>query len=206
MSKHDSAIIGVSDHAGWAILVTASANGTLLDRRRVALMDEDLPPMPHHCEGQLLPLEDAVALVERVRVAAERHSQLALDALATTVPGPILGVALRHCPDNLPPTIAGRLQDYRARNVADWVMYRRALAGAAKARGWAVHWYDARNVLQAAGEALRLGDVSAHFSRLRRSIGPPWANDHKVAMAAAVVAATARGRVQSLPEASSAAR
>src|SRR5436853_413193 len=83
-----------------------------------------------------LPVDEAVALVERVRVSAERHAKLGLDAVAMTVPGRILGVALRQCP-GLPPTIAERIKDYRAQNVADWVMYRKALAAAAEARGWA---------------------------------------------------------------------
>jgi hypothetical protein len=65
-----------------------------------------------------------------------------------TVPGRIRGVALRQCPA-LPPTIAERIKDYRAQNNADWVMYRKALAGAAEARGWGVHWYDAKKVFDA---------------------------------------------------------
>ena len=73
---------------------------------------------------------------------------LALDAVATAVPR-ILGVALRKC-QPLPPTIAERIKDYRAQNVADWVMYRKALASAAEARGWPVYWYDAKSVLGAA--------------------------------------------------------
>ena len=184
-------IIGVSDDGGWAVLVTVAGDGTLLDRRRVELVDEDLPKIPHHSEGQALPLDDAVALVERVRVSAERHAALRLDAVATTVPGRILGVALRQCRD-LPVTIAERIKDYRAQNVADWVMYRKALAAAADARGRAVHWYDAKKVFAAASAALRIEDLDAYFLQLRRSIGPPWGKDHKVAMVAAIVAAGAR--------------
>ena len=52
------------------------------------------------------------------------------------------GVALRPCP-GLPPTIEERIKGYRARNVADWVMYRKALSAAAETRGWAAHMYDA---------------------------------------------------------------
>jgi hypothetical protein len=195
MSKN-AAIIGVSDHGGWAVLVTAAADGTLLDRRRVELVDEDLPKIPHHSEAQRLPLDEAVALVERVRVSAERHAKLCLDAVATTLPAriSILGVALRQCPA-LPPTIAERIKDYRAQNNADWVMYRQALAAAAEARGWAVHWYDAKKVFAAANEALRISrsvaDLDAHFLQLRKSIGPPWSQDHKLAMSAAIVAARA---------------
>jgi hypothetical protein len=96
MSK-DGAIIGVSDHGGWAVLVTVAGAGTLLDRRRVELVDDDLPKIPHHSEGQRLPIDEAVALVERVRLSAERHAKLRLDEVAMTVPGrvSILGVALR---------------------------------------------------------------------------------------------------------------
>ena len=67
-------------------------------------------------------------------------------------------------------------------------MYRKALAAAAEARGWAVHWHDAKKVFDAAGETLRIKDLDAHFRELRRPIGPPWSNDHKIAMAAAIVA------------------
>jgi hypothetical protein len=190
--SRDDGIIGVSDHGGWAVLVTVAGDGTLLDRRRVELVDEDLPKIPHHSEGKALPLDEAVALVERVQVSAERHAKLVLDAVATTVPGRTLGVALRQCPGWLPPTIAERIKDYRAQNVADWVMYRKALAAAAEARGWAVYWYDAKKVLEAASEALRIEDLDAHFLQLRRSMGPPWGKDHKVAMAAAIVASRAR--------------
>jgi hypothetical protein len=116
MSKNGG-FIGVSDHGGWAVLVTVARDGTLLDRRRVELVDEGLPALPHHHEGQLLPVDEAVALVERVRVSAERHAALAMNGVAMAV-RPILGVALRNCPP-LPPTIAERIKDYRARNVAD---------------------------------------------------------------------------------------
>ena len=184
-------IIGVSDHGGWAILVTVAGDGSLLDRRRVELVDANLPRIPHHSEGQRLPLDQAVALVERVRVSAERHAKLRLDDVATTVPGRIVGIALRQCPA-LPPTIAERITDYRAQNVADWVMYRKALAAAAESRGWVVHWYDAKKVFDGASEALRIADLEAHFLKLRKSIGPPWSKDHKLAMAAAIVAARVR--------------
>ena len=192
MSK-SGGIIGVSDHGGWAVLVTVARDGTLLDRRRVELVNDGLPAIPHHHEGQGLPVDEAVALVERVRLSAERHAVLALDAVAVGV-RPVLGVALRNCPQ-LPPTIAERIKDYRARNVADWVMYRNALAIAAEARGWPIHWYDAKKVLASAAKALGVENFDAHFLDLRRAIGPPWNQDHKLAMAAAIVT------FASLPEA-----
>jgi hypothetical protein len=188
MSKNGG-IIGVSDHGGWAVFVTAAHDGTLLDRRRVELVGEGLPKIPHHSECQGLPLDEAVELVERVRVSAEKHAALGLDAVTIAVPR-ILGVALRNCPP-LPPTIAERIKDYRAQNNADWVMYREALASAAEARGWRVHWYDAKSVLDAARQALGVEDLDAHFLEVRRSVGPPWNMDHKLAMAGAIAMASA---------------
>lgn len=177
--------IGVSDHGGWAVLVTAARDGRLLDRRRVELVGEGLPKLPHHSEGQRLPLDEAVELVERVRVSAERHAALALETVAMAGLR-IVGIALRKCPE-LPPTIALRITDYRAQNNADWVMYRRALASAAEARGWPIHWYDAKSVMEAARKALGVEEMDDHFLEVRRAVGPPWNQDHKLAMAAAIV-------------------
>ena len=98
----------------------------------------------------------------------------------------ILGIALREY-QPLPPTIVDRLKDYRARNVADWVMYRKALADAAEARGWPVYFYDPKKVFAAASQALRV-DFDVRFRQMRSAVGPPWNNDHKLAMAAALVA------------------
>ena len=173
--SENGGIIGISDHGGWGVFVTASRDGTLLDRRRVELVDDGLPSIPHHHEAQGLPPAEAVALIERVRISAEKHAVIALDSVALAVPR-VLGVALRIC-QPLPPTIAERIKDYRARNVADWVMYRKALASAAEARGWPVHWFDAKKVLAAAEGRTRQPDV-----------GPPWNKDHKLAMAAAIYA------------------
>jgi hypothetical protein len=180
-------VIGVSDHGGWAVLVTVNPPGELLDRRRVELVDDDLPAIPHHHEAQKLPLDEGVALVERVRVSAEKHAEAALGDVASAVPG-VRAIALRACPP-LPATIAERIANYRARNVADWVMYRNALAGAAAHRGWHVHWYEPKSVFELAARALRVGSFDAHFGGMRTAVGPPWNQDHKLAMAAAIVAA-----------------
>ena len=70
-------------------------------------------------------------------------------------------------------------------------MYRKALASAAEERGWPVHWYDAKRVLGAASQALRVENLDAHFIQVRRAVGRPWDKDHKLAMAAAIVTARA---------------
>src|SRR5262249_47813647 len=90
-----------------------------------------------------------------------------------TVPVPIASIAIRVCP-RLPPTTEERIADTRAANVADSVMYRQALATAAEARGWSVHWYDRERVFRDAAAALGGEDIDAFLHAMGRSIGPPW--------------------------------
>jgi hypothetical protein len=59
-TSNNSGTIGVSESRRLAVLVTMARDGTLLDRRRVELVDEGLPKFPHHNEGQALPLDEAV--------------------------------------------------------------------------------------------------------------------------------------------------
>ena len=124
----------------------------------------------------MLPIDQAVALVERVRSSAEQHAEVALDSLAKSVPD-VSTIALRIRPP-LPASIGERIQNYRARNLADWVMYRTALAAAAEARGWRIHWYEAKNALESVADRVEMRDA----------VGAPWTKDHKLAMAAALAA------------------
>lgn len=174
--------VGAMDHDGWAVAMAVAADGTPLDRRRLTLIDAGLPSMPHHHDGQNLPLPEAVALVERVRLSAERRAEAELDALTNDLGAGLAGLALRICPP-LPATVAERITNYRAMCVADWVMYRQALARAAIARGATVHWFDARQLLAEADEGL--------MKAAKAQFGTPWQKDHRIALAAALAARSA---------------
>ena len=176
-----AAVVGVVEHGNSAVLVTVAAGGELLDRRRIDLT-QGLPTHPHHHEGSWavgryrntpwareISLADAVALVERVRAAAARGARESLEALAAAVPVPIASIAIRVCPE-LPPTTEQRIADNRAQTYADSVMYREALATAAEARGWSVHWYERERVLRDAAAALGRDDIDAFLHALGRSI------------------------------------
>jgi hypothetical protein len=195
----DRASVGVAEHGNSAILVTVARGGELLDRRRIDLT-RGLPTHPYHHEGSWalgryadspwarpISLADAVALVERVRESAALGARASLEALAAAVPVPIASIAIRVCP-TLPPTTEERIADTRAANVADSVMYREALAGAADARGWSVHWYDRDRVFRDAAAALGAKDVQDVLQAMGRAIGPPWQAKHKLAAAAALAA------------------
>ncbi len=192
-----AAAVGVAEQGNSVVLVTVGPSGELLDRRRVDLT-VGLPTHPHHHEGswavgryldspwaRKVTLAEALALVERVRASAALGARERLEALAASVPTPITKVAIRVCP-RLPPTTEERIADARAQTMADSVMYRQAVATAAEARGWAVHWYDPEQVFRDAAKALGADDIEALLRKMGSAVGPPWQAKHKLAAAAAL--------------------
>jgi hypothetical protein len=200
-----AASLGVAEHGNSAVLVTVAPGGELLDRRRVDLTT-GLPTLPHHHQGSWavgrylnspwarpISLADAIALIERVRVAAAHGARESLAAIAADLPVPIASIAIRVCP-KLPATTEERIADNRAQTMADSVMYREALATAAEARGWTVHWYDSKRVFRDAAAALGCADIDAVLLEMGRAVGPPWQAKHKLAAAAALAAGRPRER------------
>src|SRR6516162_2601170 len=190
--------LGVAHHLGWAVAVTASSDHVVHDRRRIELVDPGLPAAPlHHVGGPhalnrpAAPVDDEelASLVARVRASAARASAVALDELAAGVATPIVSVSLAVWPPGFPSDIAvQRRLPYESR--ADSVMYRQVLAEAARRRGWAVHLYEAKSVEP---DATRLLGARAHdvLHGPRATLGPPWSKDHRMALAATVLAGSA---------------
>ncbi|MGH2583286.1 MAG: hypothetical protein ACRDJE_00050 [Dehalococcoidia bacterium] len=178
--------LGIADHLGWAVAVTASTDHTVVDRRRIALTEPGMPTAPIHHESHRLDVAATMALVAKVRASVVRAASAALDELATALPEPIVSMSLRAWPLDFPEDVAvQRRAPYEAR--ADAIMYRQVLVELAHARGWDVHLYTAKDVEGQAGSLLaeRAAEV-LHGPRAR--LGPPWAKDHRMALAATIVA------------------
>lgn len=178
--------LGIADHFGWAVAVTATADHRVVDRRRIELVEPGLPEAPIHYKGKGLDVAGATALVARVRASAARATAAALDQLAADVGEPILSISLRTWPPDFPDDIAVQLRvPYESR--ADAIMYRQVIAEAAHDRGWDVHLYSAKDVVAQAVSVLS-GRAEAILDRPRAALGPPWTKDHRMALAATVVA------------------
>ena len=178
--------VGVADHLGWAVAVTATAEHAVADRRRIELVGPGLSAAPIHYDRGRLDDAAAAALVRSVRNSALRASAAALDELAAALPMPVVSISLRDWPPDFPEDIAvQRRAPYEAR--ADAIMYRQVLAAVAHERGWAIHRYDAKTVEAQAAE--RLGERAGQILRgPRATLGPPWNQDHRMALAATVMA------------------
>ena len=178
--------LGIADHLGWAVAVTASGDHEVADRRRIELSEPGISPAPIHYESRRLDVAATAALVARARASVVRAASAALDEIATALPAPLRSVSLRVWPLDFPDDVAvQRRAPYEAR--ADAIMYRQELAELAHARGLEVHVYDAKAVLDQATRILaeRADEV---LQGPRAAIGPPWTKDHRVALAAAIVA------------------
>ncbi len=181
--------VGIADHFGWAVAVTTSADHEVVDRRRLELVEPGLTPAPMHYDSGRLDVAATATLLASVRASVERASAAALDQLAAALPAPVESISLRVWPADFPTDIAVlRRPPYEAR--ADAVMYRQVLAAQAEARGWRVHTYRAADVLDQAATVLgaRADDV---LNGPRERLGPPWTKEHRVALAATVVAGLA---------------
>lgn len=179
--------MGIAHHLGWAVVVTAAPGGTVVDRRRIELVEPGVATAPIHHEGR--PLDDAAtqALVTEVRASALRATSAALDELMAAVARPIISMSLRAWPLDFPDDIAiVRRAPYEAK--ADSVMYRQVLAEQARARGWDVEVFDARDV-EARAAALLGPRADEVLHGPRTALGPPWTRDHRMALAATIVAA-----------------
>jgi hypothetical protein len=178
--------LGIAHHFGWAVAVTASADHRVADRRRIELVEPGVAAAPIHHDGKNLDDADAAALVAKVRASAVRASSAALDELAAALPEPIVSMSLRFwSPDFPDDLVVQRRVPYEAR--ADSVMYRQVLAELARERGWAVHLFDAKDVEDQATHVL--GDRADEvLNGPRATLGPPWTKDHRMALAATVVA------------------
>lgn len=178
--------LGIAHHLGWAVAVTASGGHRVADRRRIELLEPGLPAAP--VEHEIKPLDDvaASALVAKVRASAVRAASASLDELAAALPEPIVSMSLRAWPLDFPDDIA-LLRRAPYDSSADSVMYRQVLAELADARGWAVHLYDARAVEGQAAGVLGTRAVEVLHGP-RAELGPPWAKDHRMALAATIMA------------------
>jgi hypothetical protein len=141
---------------------------------------------PIHHEGK--PLDDAAIseLVGQVRASVARATSASLAELASALDEPIVSLSLRAWPPDFPADIAvQRRAPYEGR--ADSIMYREILAELAHERGWNVHLFDAKRVEHQAATILgeRADEV---LYGPRATLGPPWAKDQRMALAATIVA------------------
>jgi hypothetical protein len=72
MFKLDGMSLDITDHFGWAVAVTASADHEMVDRRRIELIEPGVSAAPIHYESRLLEVAATAALVAKARASVAR--------------------------------------------------------------------------------------------------------------------------------------
>jgi hypothetical protein len=204
-SDRPTAVVGVADHNGWAILVSAAAvNGTptVIDRRRVELIAKGVPSQPYHHETLALRDDESEQLLRRVKRSIAACAELAFERLSDDLSPHyrISVVAIRQAPlTDMPATVGEVHRSYYAQCRADGMLYHSAICAAARRRQWRVSLHRRGEELSRAGEAMRTSaqEVERFVSDLRQTLRLPWTAEYRHAFAAAIAEL---GRQPATPE------
>lgn len=187
-------VVGVADHNGWAMLVSVAAidgEATVIDRRRVELIEKGVPSQPYHHETTALGKTEAEQLVRKVKRSVAACAAVALDRLSADLSPKyrVTSIAIRHPPlDTLPATVADAHASYFVFCRADGMLYHSTMVSAASERDWDVLLHHRGEEIAKAAEALRMetSDVERFVNDLKSTLGPPWSAEHRNAFAAAI--------------------
>src|SRR5262245_11157562 len=126
--KRAPCVISVADHAGWAYVVGVAAPEdvpAVVDRRRITLIDAGLPTLPYHHESLAMRVDEANALIARVRQSIAMCTSRALDRVVADLARSyaVAALAIREPPfPELPETVAVVRESYRLQCAADGMM------------------------------------------------------------------------------------
>src|ERR1700694_3720115 len=176
-------VVSVAEHTGWAHLVCVAAHGhvpAVIERRRVALIDQGLPTMPYEHETTAMREDEANAVIARVRRSIAARTSDALRRVVTELaPAPrAAALAIREPPfADLPDTVTAVRASYRLLCAADGMLYQLAICHAARQLKLDVHMW--RRGKETARDAQQLcvtpAEIEEFVSRVGRPGGPPWA-------------------------------
>ena len=199
-------VVGVADHNGWAVLVSvAEINGepTVVDRRRVSLIEKGVPSQPYHHETLALSDAESERLLRKVRQSVAACTALAFDRLTADLSPRyrVASITIRQTPlDHLPATVEEVHRSYHVLCRADGMLYHTAICAAAGQRHWELVLHHRGEEVAKAAEALKASalDVERYVTDLRQTLGPPWTAEYRNAFAAAIARLRKHSKLRSL--------
>ena len=189
-------VISVAEHAGWAYALCVSTAGnvpTVIERRRVTLIDAGLPTQPYHHESLGMAEDEANALIGRVRRSIAACTSVALRRVVTDLAPAYASVslAIREPPfPDLPKGVAAVRESYRFQCCADGMMYQLAMCRAARDLDLEVFQYNRGEEVMRAAEQLDVTPkaIELFVNGIGRPSGVPWTQEHRRAYAAGIAA------------------
>ena len=179
--------LGIAHHFGWAVAVTASADHQVVDRRRIELIEPGMATAPIHHEGK--PLDDAAAaaLVAQVRASAVRATSAcagrARDRSARTDRLDVAASLAARLPrGHRRPTSHALRGPGRLRHVPP------GAGRSSHARAAGTSTSTTPRTWRPERPASWLSGPTTSCSGRGQRLGPPWAKDHRMALAATIMA------------------
>jgi len=186
-------VASVAEHAGWAHIVSVGAQGsvpTVVERRRITLIDAGLPTQPYHHDSLRMTEGAANQLVARVRQSIAAHAAESLrhliDQLAPA--HAVVALAIRETPfPDLPDTVAAIWGSHRLYS-ADGMLYQIAVCDAARQLGLPVKIYPRRGEISVVAHQLGVTPeaLERFVSHVGRPAGPPWQAEQRRAYVAGI--------------------
>jgi hypothetical protein len=194
-------VVSVAEHTGWAHVVCVAAVNkvpVVVERRRVTLIDPGLPTMPYEHDTAAMNVDEANALVAKVRRSVEARTALALQRIVAELPSHgVAALAIREPQfTELPKSIADVRASYRLQCAADGMLYQMALVGAAQQLNLEVYPYRRGEEVSRAAVQLKVAPaaIEEFLARTGRPAGAPWTHEHRRAFAAGIAALAPRVR------------
>jgi hypothetical protein len=197
------AALGFRAHSGWTALVALSVSKgspLVLARERVHLVEVFTYEFrqPYHTAGKM-PQTEAPAFISRVLAEAKRLAYGAIHGLQSGLREQ--GYKISCCGLLLAsgkplPGLEKILASHALIHTADGELFREALLHASARCGLPVLSVKERELLDRAGQALRLkpADLARRVTELGRPLGSPWSQEEKFASLAAWLALAARSK------------
>jgi len=191
-----AAAIGCRAHTGWAALVVVGGSIPRPDvilRRRVELRDPTGQVRPNAFQrarsldlpaaAELVAAAERIAL-ERATVALEETSREVVDVGAVVGSCAVVVGASHDAP------LESILASHALAHAAEGRLYERALLQGAESGALTAVAVPKRSIWERGEETLGVAadDLRVWIDQLRRELGPPWAEDQKLAALAAWIA------------------
>jgi hypothetical protein len=167
----------------------------VLDRRRIELIDSNMPGQPYHTAAAM-ELADAERFLAQYVRRAERLASKAMGAIVDELRGrghAIVGCGLLLGSGRPLTTLSATLASHPMIHTAEGELFRDALKHAAAEHGLRVVGIKEREVHATAASTVGIaeGDLLAWLRGLGKEIGAPWRQDEKLATLAARLALAA---------------
>ena len=185
------AAIGFRAHTGWAAAVVVARPWQIIERCRIAYEPEPTRFIYHHASE--IAAEAAEALIETARIVAAEKARREIGKLISAVHREGKTVVAAGVPggnNRLPRVLAEILAAHSRIHAAEGAFYRDALADACAHIQLRVKRTPERDLWAAASTSVGCSDdaLRTHLGKLGKELGPPWAEDQKLATLAALTA------------------